>query len=983
MIDTSVLGVLLTLIVCAIDYAGGLFRVEQLAYDLRAQHFQIFTPPPTTQLVHVDIDDVSLTEIGHWPWPRATMALLIDEIRLAGAKALGLDVIWTENDSFDLDDEAVRQAIEDQEGLAKRSAAGLIDRFGGASTRPGSLPYKVTLRIPDGDAMFAESLRRMGRAVVPMSLNLNERSLLSPEYRALVNELRLQPDLKEDEAVARAVARLGLKTAPGELRSKFPFARGDAIFDRIEIEMRSGAVDFDGLRKRIFPNIDPNFGGSVEINALREQFARYESIRSLRRFARPFDAKLPPLINTNQDQATIRVLADAAHSSGYVDYVPMADGKVRMVPLLASHRDWVFTQFGLALACEMLDVDLKKLIVQEERVIIPCPDGRRIELPVRTTPTARGTHGMFFDIPWWGKTGDGWMTMYDFPAHQQPKQHMKAVYLFQPINTQRKIYKNNDRAMDALIFYWAHTEEARAKQLDQMYKEGRFDFNNPDVLLPLVDEAVAKIENAGIGPKYWQDMNPADLRDDNERLMRLKWIAVGSALPSIRRENEKLKQELADIRADLKKHLDGKAVLVGYTAVGAIADFVPTPLHARCPGVVAHGAIFNSIMINDVWRRTSHWVSVSFTVAMGLLTTFFISRLATWKALTATILLLIGYSLLNGLVLFDYFNLIIGAAAPLAAAVLVWAGGTLARYWIEQSERTRVTRAFGKYVDPALVSYVLEGDARLDGQEKELTVVFTDLAGFTTMSERLKADVVPLLNEYMGLMVPVIRRHNGYLNKFLGDGIMYFFGAPLENSVHATGAVASVLEMQEVMRRFNSSLTERGLPTLAVRAGISSGKMIVGDAGSIDSPDELARASDYTVLGDNVNLGARLEAANKAFGTTILMNARSYELVKDQFLCRPIGKIQVKGKTEGVMTYEALAPIGAATPAQVRLAELTRDMVGAFTSGKFDKCVEAGNALESEFGPDKLVGVYRRMCEEYLLVAAPPDFDGQIVLTEK
>jgi adenylate cyclase len=163
---------------------------------------------------------------------------------------------------------------------------------------------------------------------------------------------------------------------------------------------------------------------------------------------------------------------------------------------------------------------------------------------------------------------------------------------------------------------------------------------------------------------------------------------------------------------------------------------------------------------------------------------------------------------------------------------------------------------------------------------------------------------------------------------------------------------------------------------MAVRAGISAGNMVVGDAGAEDT-------HDYTVLGDAVNLGARLEPANKVFGTQFLTNARARELCGERILFRPIGRIQVVGKKEGVMTYEPLALAEKANETQKKLAELTRELVDTFMKGNFTECLEAIGRLEVAFGGSKLANIYRRLCEQYLKEGAPAGFDGQIVLSEK
>src|SRR5205814_2875552 len=141
-------------------------------------------------------------------------------------------------------------------------------------------------------------------------------------------------------------------------------------------------------------------------------------------------------------------------------------------------------------------------------------------------------------------------------------------------------------------------------------------------------------------------------------------------------------------------------------------------------------------------------------------------------------------------------------------------------------------------------------------------VGFTDLADFTALSERLKEQTVPLLGEYLGEMVPIIRKRGGYVNKFIGDGIMFFFGAFQPDPRHALDAVESVLEMHEALARFNQRLAREGRPTLMMRAGVNTGEVVVGDSGPPD-------ASDFTALGDPVNFASRLESANKAVGTRV------------------------------------------------------------------------------------------------------------------
>ena len=299
---------------------------------------------------------------------------------------------------------------------------------------------------------------------------------------------------------------------------------------------------------------------------------------------------------------------------------------------------------------------------------------------------------------------------------------------------------------------------------------------------------------------------------------------------------------------------------------------------------------------------------------------------------------------------------------------VVWAGATLTRVMVEATERKRITRRFSTYADSKLVDYVLEtGLESFEGENREVTVVFTDFANFTALSEKLGAKIVPLLNDLLGELVPVIgESHQGYVNKFMGDGIMFFYNAPRQVRDHACDAVATVLDMQLKLAEFNQRLAREGLPLLAMRGGIATGIAVVGDAG-------YSERSDYTCLGDSVNLASRLEGANKVTGTHTLINDRAAELLDGQFLIRPIGKIQAVGKKEAVMCYEPITKADAATDIQREHAAISSRLVEAFTSGRFEDCLGIAREMEAAFGAAKLSSLYRSMCEKLHLHEPPGD----------
>lgn len=919
-------GVLLTIAVIAADLAGALAVSEDWLYDLRARHFQFFTPRPSDQLVHVDIDDRSMESIGAWPWPRAKLAAILDEMRLAGVKAVALDVLFTEPQE--------KQPITVEQG-------------------DGSLKVFGTI---DNDAEFAAAVERLGKVIVPASLDFDS-SRSSREWQLIVDSLRDNPELTETSLEAKFGPAFQSLIAA----NFFP-ARRVAMYERIAQEA-SGNLTRGQLRNKVLPShqVDVN---SPLTRIFDEQYDRWESATAIKSHAAIAKEINPSPIRAPIKLVPIPSLVRSSAASGFVDFTTDRDGVLRAVPLLVELDGHYIPQLGLSLAMQSLDVQPEELKVTETSIEIPRRGQSSIIIPVEQDYLRKQGReiGLMFRLPWFG--GRDWEYMYDFPSRAFPKQHLALARVWQAVAAIRKIVGNNERIADTLPFV-CNVLSLPIPILDKSPNA----MKSPDWQRP----AIERMLKPGAEMLEFINSTPSQDRDQITRDFLVGFQAVRTG----HEENQKLAQQLKEDREFLASQLAGKSALIGWTATGML-DMTPTSLHARCPGVVSHGVVFNSIMTGEFWHRGPLWLTILATAILGLLAAAMASSVPPMVALLGTVLIGAAYAVVNGLFLFDRSNMLVGLAGPLGVSAVVWAGCTLSRIVVEASERARITRRFRSYVDPTLVTHVLENPdlVRLEGETRELTVVFTDLAGFTSISERLGHETVPLLNDYMGRMVPIIRAQKGYVNKFLGDGIMFFFGAPVSHSSHAVQAVEAVLEMQRAVEIFNRDLAAKGLPAIGMRAGISSGMMVVGDAGS-------AEASDYTVLGDTVNLGARLESANKAVGTLVLMNARTAELLDGRFLLRPVGRLQVVGKEQGVMTFEAMCLLSEATESQKRLAEASAKLVDAFKDRKFEECIALAAAMDVEFEPSDLTALYREQCEEYLKTPPPADFDGRIRLTEK
>ena len=241
---------------------------------------------------------------------------------------------------------------------------------------------------------------------------------------------------------------------------------------------------------------------------------------------------------------------------------------------------------------------------------------------------------------------------------------------------------------------------------------------------------------------------------------------------------------------------------------------------------------------------------------------------------------------------------------PLIAVALATLSGVTYQYMVEGREKRRVKQMFGRYVSRDVYERLIADPAlaRLGGQRRDMSVLFSDIRGFTTVSEAGEPEqIVGQLNEYFSRMVPIVFANRGTVDKFVGDMIMALFGAPLDDPDHADHAVGTAVEMVAELQRLNAEWTAAGRPALDIGVGVNSGDMVAGNIGS-------ETIMSYTVIGDAVNLGARLESLNKDYGTRIIISEATRSRLKGRYDIHPLGDVVVKGKSKPVAIFEVKTP---------------------------------------------------------------------------
>jgi len=422
-----------------------------------------------------------------------------------------------------------------------------------------------------------------------------------------------------------------------------------------------------------------------------------------------------------------------------------------------------------------------------------------------------------------------------------------------------------------------------------------------------------------------------------------------------------------------------KIVLVGATATG-IYDIRITPFDKVFSGVEVHANAIDTILKGDFLSR-SQWVrlmDILIIVGIGFFTGLALPR---FKAISGALFATVMFAsyILAACYLFSHYRLLVSIIYPIMGLLLTYITITAYHYMVEEKEKRRIRTTFQHYLAAPVVEEILKDPdkLKLGGEEKELTVLFSDIRGFTTISERLSpSQIEQLLNEYLTAMTTVVFEQGGTLDKYMGDAIMAFFGAPLEQPDHFLKACLTATGMIEELTVLQQKWKKKGLPLFNVGIGVNSGIMVVGNMGS----DSLF---DYTVIGDNVNLGSRLEALNKQYGTSIIISEFTYNYVKDKFMFRELDLVQVKGKEKAVKIYELLRKED--TPPKWEESFLSHYEEGLkhYRNREWIKAIEEFNKALKTSPSDVTTILYIRRCEELKKTPPPADWDGIYRFKEK
>ncbi len=434
----------------------------------------------------------------------------------------------------------------------------------------------------------------------------------------------------------------------------------------------------------------------------------------------------------------------------------------------------------------------------------------------------------------------------------------------------------------------------------------------------------------------------------------------------------------APLRGGVFDAVRGKVVFVGANASGTF-DVKPLPIGRIEPGILLHWTAWANLATAGFITALPRWLALLAAVAAGAGLVGVTSR-KRGLAAPARVAVLFAALGLAGAYAALAFGWFLPPATLVVACGLTLLGMVAERYWREQARKREIQAMFGAYVDPAVVADLVRNPAalRLGGERRVATVFFSDLAGFTDLSEKLRDEperMVEVVNAYLEDTSECLHQEGAYVDKYIGDAVMAVLGVPAAHPDHALAACRAALATQRALEKINTRYAATGV-TLSVRIGLNTGEMIVGNLGS-------SRKKNYTVMGDAVNLASRLEGANKEFGTGILLGETTARAVAGRMATRPLTRLRVKGKLQAIEVHELVGTPDTLTYAQRAFLDAYLPAYAAFTQRRFaEAAADFSRALAAR--PDDAVSAeLLRQAREFSTQPPPADWEPVLTLHSK
>ncbi len=677
-----------------------------------------------------------------------------------------------------------------------------------------------------------------------------------------------------------------------------------------------------------------------------------------------------PLESFETIQPVIDPIASRAAGAGFTNVVVDPDGVRRRINILAEHDGAVFPQLSMAPLLDLLgnpEVDLQdsRLVLEGARM----PDEsepRDVEIPLSHDGRlmVNWPHSRFHD----SFRQTSYRHIHDYESamermYSNLAQMDQAGFLQAYAGTPPTEYFETAEAIHREIMLEGRSTDdfEEWKQARSSFIEGTRELLEGDTQAFLTEQ----LESA------------RDQSDDESERDELS--AILDDVEEIFAATRDLLERHDDQRSELQEAFEGAFVIAGQTGVGTV-DIGVTPFDSLYFNVGTHAAVSNTILQENFLVQLPRWISLAAAVFLGLAVGFGTAKLDARKSVYFGLVSVVAIAA-AGVGLFVFTGYYIPLISPLLAVALTFVGSSAHAAIRNSQERAFLRNAFSRYLSTDVISQILEDPSKLalGGEKKHMTAMFTDIQGFSTISEQLDpADLVKLLNEYLTEMSNIVLDVRGTIDKYEGDAIIAFFNAPLDDENHAANACEAAVKMKRIETDLNERFLQQRLTPnpIATRIGINSGEMVVGNMGT-------ERQMDYTIMGHAVNLAARLEGVNKQYGSAILVSEETRRLAGDRFLFRPLDRVRVVGVNEPVQLYELLDERDAASSELIERLDAFEQALEQFRAHQFSRAGQLFSQIVEDAPNDIPAKRYAERCEKYVQNPPPADWDGVYKLSEK
>lgn len=891
-------------------------RLELIALDT---FFRLRSPiVESDEIVHIDIDDNSIEALGDYPWRRTKHADLINTLSYLGVQLIVFDIEFKKPSVYDYNEES---------GLYLT---------GGTD-----------------DESLARAIARSGNVILAYSFDIS--NPFTERVNVLLPELRRV--IAGNAAIDEREAAAAVGADPSIFEGDFVKIRDSVIEQIVRERLRDNpGISFKELSASLIPGFDRRLHKSI-LNVIQKRYVQILSTGMIQRrlSAGVTGADVSP-VAVNSLMAPMIEFCRSAAGFGCVNAIEDADGVLRRVPLYMIHGDRTY-----------LPLALETYLKREEL------RGRIVDVDIRPGDAvilrSRGKDDKDVETNVIPIDGRG-MALVNWAGHPPAIKPFRRVPFSRVLQFHEQRYLQRIKNIREVIEKLFREPKEKDAVLRSMLAVETGDVRSGMMELERIERRCLEILDD-------------EIRGRQQRLEEmLKPLSTTNNLPpSILRLKSDIqsmvggRKILADMMDDrlleneLRGQLAGKICFVG-SASTASGDLHPMPLHGSNPGVDIHSSVLNMILTDQSLILPSAMAKCATILLCSILIALAASYYTPAKSVVFTLLLFVVAAAVLQLG-FEVFRVQISAAGPLTGGVSSLLSVTVFREFTERRAKRRMQKELEGRTSKSLVTEIIKDPDRIKRPRKFVaTAFFSDIKGFTPVSETMAPEqLVHFLNRYHDAMSRIMLRHDAYLDKYLGDGIMAVFGVPVWKEDHAVRACAAALECIAALEDLNRAYAADKLPKVEARVGVNSGDMIAGSVGSLER-------HDYTVIGDAVNLAARLEVANKFYGTRIAIGEATADLVKDHFELRELDTIRVTGKRVAVRIYELLSRKGELGPEQAKMIDAYREGLTRFRARDWDNAFSAFETARRVNGEDVPTKVYIKRCADFSLSPPAEDWDG-------